>query len=385
MKDNYKGLVYIASCALHKKDLDEEVLGRYDLREVFSCLYWQGLAPMTYSSIEKTNTFKSDILPAHIKETWREARTKSLKHCVLMDNERKRIYSGLDKLGIWHFSMKGIVLQDLYPEYGVRMSADNDVLYDKSKWKELCDYMTGLGYTAKLTDENGVHDKYLKEPAVLFEFHRVFYAKDLFNGYYNDISNLLKKGTDGSFEYHFSNEDFYHSVVTHAYKHFVSRGIGIRFLMDMYLYYAKYGGDMDIDYLEGEMKKTGVFDFERVARSLAFKMFESAAPFDDSVMTEEENELFKVFEESGLHGTQERTIAKKLKDMSSDGEINEEVKRKYLLKRVFPDFDYMKRYFPIAKKLPFLIPFLYPVRIIKGFFGNREFIKEEYDRVKKSK
>ncbi len=60
---------------------------------------------------------------------WNTAKNDSVRRTVLFDIEREQIFKLLEKNRIWYCPLKGIVLKDFYPEYGIREMVDNDILF----------------------------------------------------------------------------------------------------------------------------------------------------------------------------------------------------------------------------------------------------------------
>ena len=72
--------------------------------------------------------------------------------------------------------------------------------------------------------------------------------------------------------YHYSKEDEYLYIVTHAYKHFSRSGSGIRTLIDVYLY-IKNNMLMDWDYISAQLKILELEKFEELLRNAAIHAF----------------------------------------------------------------------------------------------------------------
>ena len=58
-------------------------------------------------------------------------------------------------------------IKDYYPVSGMRIMADNDILYDKERQDEVLSIMRSLGYSCKGLIGN--HDVYYKKPILNFE------------------------------------------------------------------------------------------------------------------------------------------------------------------------------------------------------------------------
>ena len=64
-------------------------------------------------------------------------------------------------------------------------------------------------------------------------------------------------------------------MVCHTYKHFIKKGIGLRALLDFFLYLRVKAGTMDWDYIQRECGNLGIADFEMESRVLCDKVFSS--------------------------------------------------------------------------------------------------------------
>lgn len=78
-----------------------------------------------------------------------------------------------------------------------------------------------------------------------------------------------------------SHDDFYIYHICHLFKHYSGGGTGLRSLSDTNVYYREYGECLDLAYIDAELKKLGLKEFERKIRCLSDKLFRRL-PLDDS-------------------------------------------------------------------------------------------------------
>ena len=117
-----------------------------------------------------------------------QAKKKAIRKVALFDIERSRVYAQLSKEKIWHMSLKGIILKDYYPKFGMREMSDNDILCDDSRMEDVKRIMESLGFQCTVYEER-VDDTYTKSPLV-FEMHRFLFDKresEVFYSYYKDL------------------------------------------------------------------------------------------------------------------------------------------------------------------------------------------------------
>ena len=366
--------------------------------------------------------FESD---SDIWKRWLKEKNQLIYKSVLMDVEREAIQDFFEKNNIWYMLLKGMVIRKYYPAPELREMADNDILFDNKYSKEVYEFMTARGY--KSDDYNkGYHDEYLKPPAYNFEMHRQLVSskeRPKWYEYYKDVKSILINDANGKNQFYFSDNDFYVYFIVHTYKHFLNSGMGLRTVLDVYLYVSNLQDKLDFDYIEEQLKKLDAYDFEQTFRSLAFKMFgekakegnvaadELQGSFDDkeqdmlresfdakkqdklcgsfdakeqdkwwNSFDDKEHDMLSYILDAGTYGNLENSVAHKMgytkgeKKKASD-------KAKYIFRRLFPSMDTIEEFFPFFYKHKWAIPFLYIYRIGKIPFTRRKKVAGELREV----
>lgn len=338
--------------------------------------------------------FESD---SDIWKRWLKEKNQLIYKSVLMDVEREAIQDFFEKNNIWYMLLKGMVIRKYYPAPEFREMADNDILFDNKYSKEVYEFMTARGY--KSDDYNkGYHDEYLKPPAYNFEMHRQLVSskeRPKWYEYYKDVKSILIKDTNENREtaansesnntsnqFYFSDNDFYVYFIVHTYKHFLNSGMGLRTVLDVYLYVSNLQEKLDFDYIEEQLKKLDAYDFEQTFRSIAFKMFDEN--LEDrkwwDLFDVKEQEMLSYILDAGTYGNLENSVAHKMgytkgeKKKASD-------KVKYIFRRLFPPMDTIEEFFPFFYKHKWAIPFLYIYRIGKIPFARRKKVAGELKEV----
>ena len=75
---------------------------------------------------------------------------------VVLNHEKQTVFEALDEVNIWHMPLKGSVLKDWYPQFGMRESADVDVLFDSSCCADVRELMVSLGYIVEEYGSGGI-------------------------------------------------------------------------------------------------------------------------------------------------------------------------------------------------------------------------------------
>ncbi|MEI3322475.1 MAG: nucleotidyltransferase family protein [Eubacterium sp.] len=338
--------------------------------------------------------FESD---SDIWKRWLKEKNQLIYKSVLMDVEREAIQDFFEKNNIWYMLLKGMVIRKYYPAPELREMADNDILFDNKYSKEVYEFMTARGY--KSDDYNkGYHDEYLKPPAYNFEMHRQLVSskeRPKWYEYYKDVKSILIKDTNENREtaansesnntsnqFCFSDNDFYVYFIVHTYKHFLNSGMGLRTVLDVYLYVSNLQEKLDFDYIEEQLKKLDAYDFEQTFRSIAFKMFDEN--LEDrkwwNSFDAKEQEMLSYILDAGTYGNLENSVAHKMGYTKGEKKKTSD-KAKYIFRRLFPSMDTIEEFFPFFYKHKWAIPFLYIYRIGKIPFTRRKKVAGELKEV----
>ena len=271
-KQNAYYVIYLIRCVLHNKVPSKEKLDKMDLEQLFEVAKAHSLAAMTAYALESAGIYD----PA-----FEEEKNKAIRKNILFDAQRSKLLGVLEEQKIWYMPLKGAVLKGIYPQIGMRQMADNDILFDMSRRNDVRQIMSDLGFVLKA--EREVVDEYLKEPIYNFEMHGELFMEyqvgDMAD-YYHGIKERILKDDNNNYGYHFSNEEFYLFMLAHEYKHFILDGTGIRSLVDTYVFLNKYSDTLDWTYVNSELDKMGITDYENKNRELSLKVFDGAALSD---------------------------------------------------------------------------------------------------------
>lgn len=367
-----RDLFYLLSCVLHGIEPDSTLVQAMNLPNLYALSCKHYLGAMVYKALKKQRFDRPE--DAELMRRWQTYRDKAIRKIMLMDAERAAIYEELDKAGIWHVGLKGIVLKDAYPQYGMREMSDNDILFDGKYRTEVRDIMVGRGFAVKDYDVSN-HDIYEKPPVYNFEMHVELMTDSAtsaeFQAYFNSIEPRLVSKNDGTFEKMMSPEDFYLFIICHAFKHFDTSGTGFRSLVDVYLCDTQYV--FDREKVESVLNDLGVDKFEKTVRSLAHKLLGqegldariAGEGSNSSELSQEEASMLCYMSGSGVYGTMDNLVSNKMAKMQGEGSISRGTKLKYVLGRIFVSREFYKRQYPLAYKYPVLLPGLWIFRAVR--------------------
>lgn len=351
-------LIYLCRCAVNRKVPDAAALRSVDLESLYFLASRHMLASITGLALRAAG-ISTEKFDAAIAATCRKT--------IILDAEREQVSQMLNEAGIWFVTLKGSLIKDWYPEFGMRESADCDILFDRSCREQVRDIMTRLGYTVD-SYGGGHHDVYLKPPVTNMQMHVELFGKgfaDNLNNYFEGIHRKLvvKSGT----ELAFLPSDLYIYLIAHEWHHFQKAGTGLRSLLDTYVVLQKLRDTLNWDYLEDAFTELGIRDFEIQNRELALHLFETGE------LNGRNLDLLERYIASGVHGNLTFQVQNAV--IKFGGGFKG--KAQYFFRRAFLPMSLVKKKFPLFYRWKILLPFLPVYRAFQGLRNgklNRELL-----------
>ena len=209
MQKLYFDVLYLLSGAANNKKAEKNKIDNMNLDALYSLCKAHSITALV-----------SSVFLEHIKENpeqyakWSQEQMKALYRDMNFASERAKILAFLEENGIWYMPLKGVILKDYYPRPELREFADNDILMDESRAADVREFMLANGYI---------------------------------------------KGEEDADE--------------NIFKHFRFSGVGIRSLLDIYVYYKAKEKTLDHAYIKTELAKMEADLFETEMRMTALKAF----------------------------------------------------------------------------------------------------------------
>ena len=265
----------------------------------------------------------------------------------------KQISDLFEKEKVKHQLLKGAVIKNIYPSPVMRQMSDIDVVVFDETLNRAAEVLEKSGYINHGLIKH--HMIFTSPTGVMVEIHWCLYDQNADYGqylYFNEFRSAHEKGL--LYTYKFGEEDFYIYMIAHMAKHFFENGCGIRNLVDIYVYTKYYYAKLNWSYIEKELKKCGLFDFEKNMKKLSYIWLENK---NSSQFYED---VFSYMVECGIYGKAINGVWGQL--------AKEKYRNKFLLKLryYFPSLSLMKEKYPWLDKKPFLLPIAWGLR---GTFG----------------
>lgn len=362
--DTGEALIWLCGSAVRNEALQKETALTIDVDALFELASKHMLSAITGMSLQKAGIEDS---------RFKKAMSVALYKSVIMDVEKEKIFQRMDALDVWHVALKGAELKEYYPSPSMRECADLDVLFDAQREEEVRELMLSLGYECQ-SFGGGHHDVYVKSSGLCVEMHVALFGVeygDYLNQFFGNVKDRLLRGQ--GWEFHFTPEDFYLYFIAHNHNHFASDGVGVRALLDTYVFLDSQASRIDWQYVNAQLEKLGLGDFEREFRELSLKCFSRDA-FSRDELTEKERTTLNYVLASGSHGLIENRVENGIR-AAGGGFIG---KVRYAWSRLILPMDVVKHSFPYFYKHKILLPFLPLYRAYRGITGNKKKINAEW-------
>lgn len=350
-----KEVIYLCGCAVNDLMPDKSRVEQIDLDLLYKASAKHSLDSLVSFALEKVKMSN---------ERFTESRGRTIRKIAILEINKDLLFEQLEKEKIWYMPLKGAVLKDIYPFIGMRQMSDYDILIDPSRAEKLRDIMLGIGFRVEVYGL-GSHDIYYKDPVSNFEMHRELFGTQhdskLYE-YYKDVKSRLIKDQGNNYGFHFSNEDFYIYNIAHSYKHFIQNGVGLRSLVDVYVFINKYKDQLDFEYIEKELTKLGIKDWEHQFRTLALDLFSGGSvDFSDDPFLD-----YIIF--SGTGGT----IGNRVKNDVEKLGGGTKGKLKYVFRRFFIPMGEIKQFYPFIYKHKILLPLIPFIKVARALTVGRK-------------
>ena len=375
----------LASLSLAGKKLDRIPYSDKDLEAVYEYVKISGISAITFMALENAVDVSDES--SFIFE-WKKMRLNAMRRNLLFDKERSEITNFLEQNRIWYLPLKGSVIKEMYPNPEMREMNDNDILIDQNGRDQAKEFMLSRGYQVKpndkgVIDDKGNSDEFIKDPFFYFELHK-FLIEERYSpkqyDYFLSIKDRLIKDTDKEYGYHMSDEDFYLYMICHAHKHFSRNGMGIRFLMDEYVFLKEKGETLDNDYINEKIREFGLEQFDADLRKVSKMAFDEDEECLEESLSDSEKALYDSCLGAGVFGNIETRWKNEAYEMSANS-TDTITKKEYIKNRLFPDENWYRIYHPFVYKHKIVKPFFTIYRLTVLAFRGRKNVKKEMDQV----
>lgn len=306
-----------------------------------------------------------------ISSQTKEMQDLFMRACTLLAFNEKQMHvigelcKAFDQHKIDYMPLKGIILKKIYPKAEMRSMSDADILIRMEQYDQIANIMSGFGFEFKYETE---HELVWKKGNILIELHKqtmnninVDYLKYCADGWQ---FAMPENGT----RFKMSNEDFYIFMFVHLTKHYRVGGIGIKHIMDLWVY--RNAVELDDNYIEEKLEILKLNEFHS-------NILETVGCwFEDGICNDKIRFITGVIFNSGSYGSAEmKFLANTVRTSAQKGEgwSFKKSRRHDITKTIFLPYENMCQKFPILNKVSILLPVFWIVRIFKVLFFKYNF------------
>lgn len=379
---NKKLFLEAVKAALQNRELDwKEAVTEHEWGELFQIALEQNVLPMVYQSIYTSEVFhKSGFRSEGILKA--KVRQMAISQ-IMRTGEFIQLYKALSTKGLKPIVVKGIICRNLYPQPDNRISGDEDLYIPAGTYEVYHQALLEAGMEIADWDKPNIdvlHEiSYVKKGGML----RIELHKDLFDGeeqayagmneqFANVFSNVITVKADGTEICTMGYSDHLLFLIVHAFKHFISSGVGIRQVCDMVMFANAYGNQIDWQFVLDECEKihADVFAaalFDMGYKYLGFDMERACYPEIWKRITVDSEEILDDMLSAGVFGSADmnRKHSSSITLNAVSAERQGKKAEASTLKTLFPSRKYLEGRYQYLKKYPFLLPVAWVQRICK--------------------
>lgn len=322
--------------------------------------------------------FKHKLLSENtsVAQDFKRAMLSSVVNYQRLTYELKRICALFEKEQIPHMPLKGAVIRKLYPDPWMRTSGDIDILVKKEDAVRAAELLEkNFNYKKVPNEKRTEHDfGFYSESGIPVELHYDLMEKDanyifLKHKFTFSCSAELAwesavKANGYNYRYLMDDDIFYIYNVSHAAKHFINGGCGIRYFLDLWI--LNNNGYGKSETVKKRLGDDGLTSFWNKANKLTQIWF-NGGPYDE--LTEK---MTKYILAGGIHGSYEnKTIVKKTGHKS---------KLALFMSWLFVPYKTLKFKYKGLENRPYLLPFYWVWRWITSLKPSKfKKLKNESD------
>lgn len=336
----------------------------------------QKLLPLVYAAVRGTPGFAAApeaVRAAARRQTMREAAAQTVHTEAFL-----RLYQALRAEGLAPVVVKGIVCRALYPQPELRPSSDEDLYLTAAEMPCFHAVLLRAGFvlTEPERDYRSAHEARYVHPdtGLVVEGHWALFPTEyaVYAALNVQLPDLMQRAQDwesGGVTLRVPDAcDHLIFLLLHAFKHFISSGVGVRQLCDIALWMRRFGAQIDWQRVRAALRAThsegfaaavidaGVhwFGLERAAAHIPpdWETLESAALLADALS-------------GGVYGSADSTrrhsctITIHAADRAHRGGTG----RASLCAALFPGREVMAGWYPYVARCPALLPAAWAQRI----------------------
>lgn len=358
----------VLKSAFHE-EVDE--LSEPDWNKMYACAAHHSVLPIILEGCVKYSEFYS--ASEEIRNKFMTASLQTVAQQTWRTNAFLKVYDRLLQEGLKPLVLKGVVCRSTYKDLSdYRPSGDEDILIRKDEFERCKTILTDAGY---LMEDLHITDKLLSKvfhirfsnpnTGLRIEVHLSLMMNNNeflrgINTYFTDVfdrCSCIK--INSNLIYTLNPTQHYLFLFFHFLKHFTGSGVGIRQMLDLYMYHNYYKGEIDWNEVEESILKmsAGSLYADVIGIGCGYLGFDIATKFPGY----NKELLFNDIMATGLFGNITRVQA--LSGNITRNALN--YGGNHISQTLFPKLSELETSYPILLNKPYLLIFIWIKRLFR--------------------
>ncbi|MBR2421188.1 MAG: nucleotidyltransferase family protein [Oscillospiraceae bacterium] len=330
----------------------------FELRAAVPLIRQHHIAALIYDGAERCGMTRREPTMAKLFQAY----CSSLLLSEGQEREIGRIFHAFDENGIDYLPLKGCNMKALYPKPEMRTMGDADILIRPDQYSRIAPVMKSLGFAYQYESD---HELVWENEALNVELHKHLipsYNRELY-AYFGDGWAMAVPG--GGSRWDMTPEDTFVFLFTHFAKHYRDCGIGLRHVLDLWVY-LRANPNLDMNRVLSVMEKLKLRQFYGHISRLLAVWFEGAEPDDRTEFISE-----FIFASGSWGSMEQRVVSESVRNMHRSG-TGAGGKLRYFWRLAFPSRESLQEKYPVLRKAPWLLPVIWLVRPVRKLLFERE-------------
>lgn len=359
MQPIYKGILALIRSAITEEKV--ELPNEFSLDKAYQIIKSQQIENLIYNGAMRHGGLGD---AAVMKDLFQ-------RNCYFLHQDHRQrkalqnLYAAFEDNGIDYMPVKGCNMKLMYPQPDMRIMCDADILIRMEQYEKIKDIMQQLGYTEGVAS---AHELHWDNTALHLELHKWLIHPD-HKDYFKYLTDCWQYAhIDSGYRYALNLEDEWIYTFIHYAKHYRMGGIGIRQVLDLWIYQKKH--QLNMEYIRTELKKIDLLEFfENTQRMIGVWFEDQEEDAQTSFMTE------YIFSDGSWATCESFDVAYASLHSAQTGSLKKG-RYKQILQTIFPKMDSMKNRYRVLKRAPWLLPIFWPIRWVDAALFRKENIRK---------
>lgn len=359
MQPIYKGILMLIRSAITEEKV--ELPAGFSLDEAYKIIKSQQIENLIYSGVVRHGGMDNSAV---IKDMFQ-------RNCYFLHQDHRQrqalqnLYAAFEDNGIDYMPVKGCNMKLLYPQPSMRIMCDADILIRMEQYEKIKGIMLQLGYTEGAVSG---HELHWDNTALHLELHKWLMHPD-HQDYFKYLTDCWQYAhVQSGHRYELNQEDEWIYTFIHYAKHYRMGGIGIRQVLDLWIYQKKK--QLDMEYIRTELQKIDLLEFfENTQRMIGVWFEDQEEDAHTAFMTE------YIFSDGSWATGENFDVAYASLQSAQVGSLKKG-RYKRIWQTLFPKIEWMEKRYQVLKRVPWLLPIFWPVRWIDTVLFRKENIRK---------